>query len=70
MESSNEVTLNSSFCWECRKMGLNSGLGIIVICTVNGYSAFYIMALGCYRGTMGLYEPGCFFESGERSYVF
>ena len=32
MVSSKEVTMNSSYCWENTKTGLNSGSGIIVIC--------------------------------------
>ena len=32
--SSNEVTLNSGYCWEYTNIGFNSGLEMIVICTV------------------------------------
>ena len=30
--SSNEVTLHSSYCWRYAKRGLNSGLGLMIIC--------------------------------------
>ena len=32
--SSNELTLNSSFCWEYTQTGLNSGFGARIICAV------------------------------------
>ena len=40
MAKSNEVTLNTSHCWEYTKMGFNSGFGIIVICLGQGPRPF------------------------------
>ena len=61
--SSTEVNLSSGDCWEYTKIGLNSGLGIVVI-LLCGYSGFgdshvSIFWLLLYCSTYALVQPQC-----------